>query len=26
MFTDRIKKFGPFPEEKRCDIKQKLGL
>jgi heterodisulfide reductase subunit A2 len=26
MFTDRIKKFGPFPEEKRCEIKQKLGL
>jgi heterodisulfide reductase subunit A len=26
MFTDRIKKFGPFPEEKRSAIKQKLGL
>jgi heterodisulfide reductase subunit A len=26
MFTDRIKKFGPFPEEKRLEIKQKLGL
>lgn len=26
MFTDRIKKFGPFPEEKRSAVKQKLGL
>jgi heterodisulfide reductase subunit A len=26
MFTDRIKKFGPFPEEKRTAIRQKLGL
>jgi len=26
MFTDRIKKFGPFPEDKRNAIKQKLGL
>jgi heterodisulfide reductase subunit A len=26
MFTDRIKKFGPFPEEKRLELKQKLGL
>jgi heterodisulfide reductase subunit A len=26
MFTDRIKKFGPFPEDKRNVIKQKLGL
>jgi heterodisulfide reductase subunit A len=25
MFTDRIKKFGPLPEEKRNTIKQKLG-
>jgi coenzyme F420-reducing hydrogenase delta subunit len=25
MFTDRIKKFGPFPDEKRGAIKQKLG-
>jgi hypothetical protein len=25
MFTDRIKKFGPFPEEKRNNIKQKLS-
>jgi coenzyme F420-reducing hydrogenase delta subunit len=25
MFTDRIKKFGPFPEEKRSNIKQKLS-
>jgi heterodisulfide reductase subunit A len=25
MFTDRIKKFGPFPDEKRSAIKQKLG-
>jgi coenzyme F420-reducing hydrogenase delta subunit len=25
MFTDRIKKFGPFPEEKRNSIKQKLS-
>jgi hypothetical protein len=24
MFTDRIKKFGPFAEEKRNNIKQKL--
>ncbi len=24
MFTDRIKKFGPFPEEKRTIIKQKI--
>ncbi len=24
MFTDRIKKFGPLPEEKRNNIKQKL--
>jgi heterodisulfide reductase subunit A len=24
MFTDRIKKFGPLPEEKRNGIKQKL--
>ena len=24
MFTDRIKKFGPLPEEKRNTIKQKL--
>jgi coenzyme F420-reducing hydrogenase delta subunit len=24
MFTDRIKKFGPLPEEKRNAIKQKL--
>ena len=26
MFTDRIKKFGPLPEEKRNAIKQKLQL
>jgi heterodisulfide reductase subunit A len=26
MFTDRIKKFGPLPEEKRTAIRQKLGL
>jgi len=26
MFTDRIKKFGPFPDEKRSVVKQKLGL
>jgi heterodisulfide reductase subunit A len=26
MFTDRIKKFGPLPEEKRIVIKQKLQL
>ena len=26
MFTDRIKKFGPYPEEKRNAIKQKLSL
>jgi heterodisulfide reductase subunit A len=26
MFTDRIKKFGPYPEEKRSAIKQKLAL
>lgn len=26
MFTDRIKKFGPFPEEKRSEIRQKLDL
>jgi heterodisulfide reductase subunit A len=26
MFTERIKKFGPFPEEKRGIIKQKLAL
>lgn len=25
MFTDRIKKFGPFPEDKRSGIKQKLS-
>ncbi|RJS82015.1 hydrogenase iron-sulfur subunit, partial [Candidatus Bathyarchaeota archaeon] len=24
MFTERIKKFGPFPEEKRNSIKQQL--
>jgi coenzyme F420-reducing hydrogenase delta subunit len=24
MFTDRIKKFGPLPEEKRNTIKQKI--
>jgi heterodisulfide reductase subunit A len=26
MFTDRIKKFGPLPEEKRNAIKQKLSI
>jgi heterodisulfide reductase subunit A len=26
MFTDRMKKFGPFPDEKRSAVKQKLGL
>ncbi len=26
MFTERIKKFGPFPDEKRIAVKQKLGL
>ncbi len=26
MFTDRIKKFGPLPEEKRNAVRQKLGL
>jgi hypothetical protein len=26
MFTDRIKKFRPLPEEKRTAIRQKLGL
>ena len=26
MFTDRIKKFGPFPEDKRSSIKQKLSV
>jgi heterodisulfide reductase subunit A len=25
MFTDRIKKFGPFPEEKRNNIRQKIS-
>ncbi len=25
MFTDRIKKFGPFPEDKRNSIKEKLS-
>jgi hypothetical protein len=24
MFTERIKKFGPLPEEKRNAIKQKI--
>jgi hypothetical protein len=24
MFTDRIKKFGPLPEDKRSNVKQKL--
>jgi len=26
MFTDRIKKFGPLPEEKRNNVKQKLQI
>jgi heterodisulfide reductase subunit A len=26
MFTERIKKFGPFPEEKRKNLKQKLQV
>ncbi len=26
MFTDRIKKFGPLPEEKRNNLKQKLQI
>jgi len=26
MFTDRIKKFGPLPEEKRNAVKQKLQI
>jgi len=26
MFTDRIKKFGPVPEDKRNNIKQKMQI
>jgi heterodisulfide reductase subunit A len=26
MFTDRIKKFGPYPEERRTTLKQELHL
>jgi len=26
MFTERIKKFGPLPLEKRNKIKEKLGI
>jgi hypothetical protein len=26
MFTDRIKKFGPLPEEKRNSLKKELQV